>query len=114
MVFAKFAQAGHNAGHLHQIMARGELNLALNMRHAFNQPFGIGMTGVIDDLVDRSQLRLAPRIHDDHPLGHFRHRAHVMGDQNNGRTGLLAQIAEQIKNLRLNGDIQRGGRLVCD
>ena len=79
MIFAKFAQAGHYAGHFYQIMARGA-HLALNMRHAFNQTFGIGMTGVIDDLVYRSQLRFAPRLHDDHSLGHFRHRAHVMGD----------------------------------
>ena len=62
---------------------------------------------MIYDLIDRSQFSLASRIHNDHPLGHFGHRAHVMGDQNNGCPGLFTQVTQKIKNLCLNGDIQR-------
>ena len=104
LIFAKVPQAGHDARHLQQIMTGGA-QFALNMRHAFNQTFGVRMAGVIDDMIDRSQLRLTTGIHDDHSLGHLCHRAHVMGDQNNGGTGLFAQIAKQVKNLRLNGDV---------
>ena len=52
--------------------------------------------------------------HDDDAVGHLRHHAHVVGDEDDGGAGLLLQVAHQLQDLRLDGAVERGGRLVGD
>jgi hypothetical protein len=37
-----------------------------------------------------------------------------MGDEDDGRAGLFLQLKNELEHLRLDGDIQGGGRLVGD
>ena len=85
-----------------------------DVRHAGDQTLGVGVAGMADDVLHGALLGFAPRIHDDHPVGHFGDRAHVMGDHDDRRAGLGAQIAQQVENLRLYGHIKRGGWFVRD
>jgi arylsulfatase A-like enzyme len=53
-------------------------------------------------------------LHDRHALGHLGHHAQVMGDQDDRRPHLAAQVAHQVQDLGLDGHVQRGGGLVGD
>ena len=62
---------------------------AAQMRHGRHQAAGIGVGWRVENLLDAAFLHLVAGIHDEHALGHFRHHAQVMGDQNHRRAGLL-------------------------
>ena len=47
-------------------------------------------------------------------IGHVADDAEVVGDEQHGHVQLRLQILEQLQNLRLDGDVQRRGRLVGD
>ena len=64
--------------------------------------------------LDRRFFDHLPGIHHDHAVGHLGHHAEVMGDQHDCCRGLGAQRTHQGQHLRLDGDIERGGRLVGD
>ncbi len=51
-------------------------------------------------------------VHHQHPVGDIRHHAHIVSDKNHSHLHLVLQHFDQLQNLRLNGDIQRGGRLI--
>jgi hypothetical protein len=46
------------------------------------------------------------------PIGDLSRDAQVVGDEQDAAADLVAQRAEQFENLRLDGDVERGGRLV--
>ena len=53
-------------------------------------------------------------IHHGDLVAHFGDDAEIVGDQNDRSAACGLQLAHQIENLRLQGDIERGGRLVRD
>ena len=53
-------------------------------------------------------------VHDQGAIRHFRHHAHIVRNEQNRHALFFLQRFDQRQNLRLNGDIQRGRRLVCD
>ena len=110
---AQFGDRGDDAGNLHQGRALRP-RIGLQMRHAGDQAAGVGMLRIGQHLIDRRLLHLPAGIHDDDPLGHFRNRAHVVGNQDHGGIGLLLKLLQQVENLRLHGDVQRRRRLVGD
>ena len=63
---------------------------------------GFGL-GLLDD---------ATAIHHRHRIGIAGHHTKVMGDEDQRRAGLARQLLEQIEDLRLHRDIERGGRLI--
>lgn len=52
--------------------------------------------------------------HDDNSVAHLAHHREVVADEQNGEIERIAQILEQIEDLRLNGNVQRRCRLVAD
>ena len=56
----------------------------------------------------------AAGIHDNDVVRHARDDAEVVRDEHDGGVELILQILEQIKNLRLDRNVERGGRLVGD
>ena len=59
-------------------------------------------------------LDLPPGIHDDDARRHLRDDAEIMGDEDDGGAASRLHRAHQIEDLRLNGDVERGGRFVGD
>ena len=53
-------------------------------------------------------------LHHDDPVGHVGDDAHVVGDQHDAGVDPLAQVAHQLEDLALHGDVERRGRLVGD
>ena len=52
-------------------------------------------------------------MHDD-AVGDLGHHAEVVGDEQHAGAAPLLQLADQLQDLRLRGDVERGGRLVGD
>ena len=86
----------------------------LQVRNARDEPLGVGMVRLAQDVAHRAFLDHAPRVHDHHPLGHLRDHPHVVGDEDDRGPRLLAKRLQQVEDLGLHGDVEGGGRLVRD
>ena len=60
----------------------------------------------------RSHFDQAARVHHADAVRHLRDHGEIVGDEQHRQRELLAQLAEQVEHLRLDGDIERGRRLV--
>src|SRR5262249_9133030 len=78
------------------------------------QPDGVGMLRVGEERRDLSTLDDFAGINHDDLLRELGDDAEIVGDQHDGGAGLVAQIAHEIKDLRLNRDIEGGRRLIGD
>ena len=65
----------------------------------------IASFGVLDD---------PPGVHHRDLVGHLGHHAEVVGDHHDRRVELALQALDQLEDLRLDGDVERGRRLVGD
>ena len=72
------------------------------------------MFGCREELRGRRHLDDLPGVHQRHLVRHPRHHAEVVGDQQQPQPALALQVLEQGQDLCLDGDVQRGGRLVGD
>ena len=72
------------------------------------------MLWVAEELRLRRLLDDAPGVHHDHPLGKLGDDAHVVRDQDDRGAVVALEPLHQLQDLRLDGDIERGRRLVCD
>ncbi len=61
--------------------------------------------GLLDDLAG---------VHDGHPVAHLGHDTEVVRDEDDGRAGLVAQVAHQVEDLGLDRHVERGRRFVGD
>ena len=53
-------------------------------------------------------------LHHDHVVGDAAHDVEVVGDEQHRHADLRLQVLEQLQDLRLHGDVERGRRLVGD
>ena len=72
------------------------------------------MRGSLEELARRRALDDAAAIHHRDAVGVVRHHAEIVGDEQQRRAGLALQLRQQVEDLRLHGDVERGGRLVGD
>ena len=104
----------------HARMARGPGSTAAailrcaDMRQRGEQARGIGMKRPRQDFLDRPVLDHLPRIHRQHARAAFRDEPEIVGDEQDRRAGAAAKFEQQIHDLRLNGHVERGRRLVGD
>ena len=74
----------------------------------------VGMLGAIEDCPHVTVLDHPAGIHDEHMVGQRGHHGEVVGDEDHRAAELLLQVAQQLQDLRLNGDVERRRRLVGD
>lgn len=72
------------------------------------------MRGSQQHLLHRPGLHDLPLEHHGDAVREVRHDPHVVRDQQHPRAGVGGQPPQQIQDLGLNGDVERGGRLVRD
>ena len=97
------------------ISARRRLRfLAAQARDRGHQAARVRMRRPVEQFGGRGLLDLAARIHHDHAAAGLGHDAEIMRDQDHGGAGALFQLQHQVEDLRLDGHIERGGRLVGD
>ena len=68
----------------------------------------------MEDRLDRPALHHLALVHHQHVVGDLRHHAHVVGDEHHRHAVLGLQALDQVEDLGLGGDVERGGRLVGD
>ena len=90
------------------------LGKIVHPRHAFEQGLGVGMQRVVEQFSHRRLFNDFTGVHDANAIGRLGHYAEVVGDQDQSHIRFGLQLAEQVEDLGLNGDVQRGGRFVGD
>ena len=75
---------------------------------------GVGMLRVVEHLGDRALLDDAALGHDADAVGHLAHDAEVVGDEQQRHAVARLQGLQELQDLRLDGDVERRGRLVGD
>ncbi len=70
------------------------------------------MTRLVENLGAVAFFHGLAVVHDEHAVGHFRHHAHIVGDEDDRHVHFFLQLADKLKYLRLNGHVERGGGLV--
>ena len=70
---------------------------AVDARDRPEQPPRVRVLRVVEDLVERALLDDPPGVHDRHPVGDVRHHAEVVGHEDHGRAGLVAQVASSAR-----------------
>ncbi len=88
--------------------------LSAERGNAADQPARVGMQRIVEDCVGAAFLDDAAGIHDRDPVRHFGDGAHVVRDQHDGDAEFLLDVAHQVEDLRLHGDVERRRRLVGD
>ena len=87
---------------------------AVEPRDRAEQADGVGMLRVGEQFVDRRALDDLAGIHHRDLVADLGDHAEIVGDQNDRSPARGLQLAHQIEDLRLQGDVERGGRLVGD
>src|SRR5699024_9369689 len=87
---------------------------ASQLGHRTNQTLSIGMEGLLEDFTRCAALDDLARIHNGDMRCEARHDTEVMTDQNERRTRLPAEVADQRQDLRLNGDVEGGSRFISN
>ncbi len=75
---------------------------------------GVGMERALEQRRRTPLFHDAPAIHHRHAVAEPCHHPEIMGDEDDGEPELFLQGGQKIEDLRLNGHIERGGRLVSD
>ena len=81
-------------------------------RRRSEQPLCIGMTRRSQDFLRGTFFDDASRIHDRDTIGDLRYDAEIVGDEQQAELQFAAQAVQQIQNLFLHGDVERGGGLI--
>ena len=99
---------GHDAGN------GGQAPLGRPLRQRRQKRGGIGMMRIGEQVARGVRLHLLAGVLDDDPVGGFGDDAHVMGDEHEPHAVVAAQPHQKIEDLRLDGHVERGRRLVGD
>ena len=67
-----------------------------------------------EDIVEGAALHYLAVVHDDDFLGDIGDDTKIVGDQQHRHAELALQVVDQLQDLRLDGDVERGGGLVGD
>ena len=62
----------------------------------------------------RADLDDAAEVHHGDAVGDMLHHRQIVRDENHGELHLAREVAEEVQNLRLDGDVECGDRLVGD
>ena len=105
--------------HLHIVALEKHRRVGLGRRLAAGrlggqQHLGVGMRRRGEDLLGRPVLHHLAAPHDVDAVGETANDAEIVGDEDDGHAEFLLQLGEQRQDLRLDGHVERGGRLVGD
>ena len=84
------------------------------LRQAFQQTHRVGMAGALKEIIDRRHLYFLPSIHHRDAVADFVCGAEVMRREQHRHAAFLDEPLQQLENLRLDGDVERGRGLVRD
>ena len=74
----------------------------------------VRMTRTLEQREYRAKLDDASGVHDRNAIGHLRHHTEIVRDQQDRGAEPLLEVGHEREDLRLNGHVESGGRLVGD
>ena len=83
-------------------------------RHAAHQALRVRVARVGENFLRAGQLNQLAGIHHAHAVAHPRDHAQVMANKEDSGVEVAPQVGNQVEHCRLDGHVQRGGRLVHD
>ncbi|KPZ30016.1 hypothetical protein AN901_204522 [Pseudomonas syringae pv. theae] len=86
----------------------------IEARDLRQQRLGVRVIGPRKQVIDRCGLDHPAQVHHHHAVTQVFHHTQVVADEQIGQAQLIAQVHEQVENLRLNRHVQRCHRLVTD
>ena len=78
------------------------------------QPSGVWVARIVEDIVDAPQLDLATGVHHEHPVRRAGDDSEIVRDEKDGGARAVLDPLEHFQHLGLDGDVERGRRLVGD
>src|SRR5437867_8816165 len=106
------AQGRHGARNgLELLLLRGG---QIDARDGAQEPLRVGVERLLEQLADGRFFDDLRAVHHDDPLRGLRDHAHVVCDQQDRHPQLRLQLVQELEDLRLDGDVERGRRLVGD
>ena len=101
------------AQHGDAVLAHAAMH-GMDRRHRGDQHLGVGLLRARQDLLGRAHLhQLAPAQHGD-AMGDLGDHAEIVGDEQHAGALAVLQLGDQLQDLGLGRDVERGGRLVGD
>ena len=79
-----------------------------------DQRLCVGMLRIFQDVIDAAVFDDLSLLHHADAIRDLAHDAEVVGDEQHRHAEPALQLAQQLEDLRLYGDVERGGRLICD
>ena len=73
-----------------------------------------GCLGCVEDLVEGGVLDDLPGVHHEDPVGDLCDDPEVVGDQDDRQIALPVEAVDQLQDLGLDRDVERGGRFIGD
>src|SRR6185437_13377859 len=96
------------------LQPRFALAVQVDARNGTDQTLRIGVPRLFEQSFDAGLFDDLASIHHDHALRGLGHHAHGMGNQHYGHAEALLHVLQQVEDLRLYGDVERGSWLVGD
>ena len=90
------------------------MRLGVDLRDRGQQRLGVGHAHLLEQRLRRRLLDHAAGIHHRDLVGAAGDDAEIMGDDDHRHVPAALLARQQIEDLRLDGDVERGGRLVGD
>src|SRR5688500_10337605 len=106
------AERRHRAGNRLQLLFLGGSDV--DARDGAEQPLRVRVQRLLEQLAHRRFFDDLCAVHHAHALGGLRDDAHVVRDEHDGHAELGLQLVQQLEDLRLDGHVESGGRLVGD
>ena len=90
------------------------LQHGIRNRHGSKQRSGIRVQRIVVQRLPIGNFHEPAEVHHGHAVGDVAHHGQVVGDEKVGQPVLGLEVLEQVDDLRLDRDIERGDRLVAD
>ena len=75
---------------------------------------GVGVDGVVDDLVGGSELDDLAEVHDGDAVADVFYDSEVVSDEEVGEVAFALEVEEEVEDLALDGDVEGGDRFIAD
>ena len=88
--------------------------IGFEIGNGLEQAAGVGMRWGLKNVSLAAEFDQVAGVHDGDTVGDLRNDREIVRDKQHGEAETGAEIGEQIEDLRLDGDVQSGGRFVGD
>ena len=88
--------------------------LVANARNDIEKRLGVGVQGLVEELLLARQLHGVAEVHDHDRVGDVLDHGEIVADEDVGQAKLVLQLLKQVDDLCLHGDVQGRDGLVAD